>query len=61
MTIIIVTVVVMNHLFLENMASFEALKPELLTTKSQFFAKDNHRRHYPATRDKDDTENRAGS
>ena len=55
MTIIIVTVVVMNHLFLENMASFEALKPEL---KSQFFAKDNHRHHYP---DKDDTENRAGS
>ena len=58
MTIIIVTVVVMNHLFLENMASFEALKPEL---KSQFFAEDNHRHHYPATRDKDDTENRAGS
>ena len=48
----------MNHLFLENMDSFEALKPELLTTKSQFFAKDNH---YPATRDKVDTENRAGS
>ena len=48
----------MNHLFLENMASLEALKPELLTTKSQFFAKDNH---YPATSDKDDTENRAGS
>ena len=48
----------MNHLFLENMASLEALKPDL---KSQFFAKDNHRHHYPATRDKDDTENRAGS
>ena len=44
----------MNHLFLENMASFEALKPELPTTKSQFFAKDDHRHHFPATRDKDD-------